>query len=114
MTSIFTGSYLTASSGTCASLGMYVVDTLKECEDAAKTLQLPNTVPYEKQFEDRPIGCYQNPVSHWLGWAEPSGHPNPDVECGSLSQQNRNYDCICSGMIILMLDFRSLVLKSFY
>ena len=77
---------------------MSVINTLKECEKAAMALLLPNTVPYEKQFDDRPFGCYQNPETHWLGWAEPIGHPNSAVECGSLSNQNRNYNCICKGV----------------
>ena len=77
---------------------MSTINSLKECEEAAKALQLPNTVPYEYQFDDRPIGCYQNPLSHWVGWAEPTGHPNPVVKCGSLSNQNRKYNCICRGM----------------
>ena len=110
----FLGHYEIADSSTCESLGMSVIDTLKECKEAAIALLLPNTVPYEKQFEDRPIGCIQNPVSDWLGWAEPTGHPNSTVECGSLSNQNRNYNCICRGMKYINKNYNQIIGKVKY
>ena len=85
------------SSGTCSSNGLSVITSSTECENAANALQLQDTDVSEGQFSDRPVGCIYDLGHPWLVFADPSGHPNPNVDCGSLNHQALKYDCICSG-----------------
>ena len=89
-------------SGTCGSMGLSDVNTANECVRAAIALQLQDTNTYEIQLPDRPVGCIYNTDPHRLVWADPSGHPNPNVQCGSLDFEDKKFDCICSGMVNIL------------
>lgn len=88
-------------SGTCGTIGLSVISTANECENAASALQLQDTTAWEGQETDRPVGCSYNSNTNWLAWADPSGHPNPNVPCATLDNNNEKFDCICSGMFII-------------
>lgn len=88
------------SSGTCSSNGLSVISSATECEKAANALLLQDTDAFETQSNDRPVGCIYELDHPWLVFADPSGHPNPNVDCGSLNHQSLKYDCICSGKML--------------
>ena len=94
-------------SGTCNANGLSMITSSTECENAANALQLQDTDVHEEQTTDRPAGCIYELDHPWLVFADPSGHPNPNVDCGSLNHQNKKYDCICSGKTLTVVTHGS-------
>ena len=88
------------SSGTCASIGMVLVDTKEECEVAATMLGLSDTTASSALLNGRPHGCIYA-SNGWLNWYEPIGSPYPSAPCGSIFNESSyvdlvHYDCLCS------------------
>ena len=81
---------------------MKMIPNKKECEKAAKllNLELIHLTAYQKG--DRSHGCTNKAYpdgSNWLNWATTESHPHNNIPCGTDS-----FNCICAkGKIIFLL-----------
>ena len=81
------------SSGSCETQSMTMIETKEECEQAALSLGLSDTSPFDLQKNGRPYGCIYA-SNDWLQWYSPVGSQYPSADCGA-HHKGFTYDCIC-------------------
>ena len=87
--------YTRIHSGSCASHGLFIVENIKECQEAATILGLEDTTAEEWQTKPKEwaYGCIYAD-NDYLFWYPSDESSYPSTHCGSYNGYHY-HDCIC-------------------